>query len=301
MPRGTEIVLHLKPDAKRFLEPGEIERIVKTYSDHVQFPIELVDEKGETRQINTASALWQRPKADLKPEDYAQAYRSITGAFDEPAMTLHYKAEGRHLLRGAAVCALDPAVRPVRSGAQGPGQALCAARLHHRRRRPLAALSALHARRGRQRGSAAQHLARDAAERSAGGADPQGADQPRPHRAANAGRKGCRRPSRRSGTLSAACSRRASTRISSAASSCSRSPASRPPPARPLAQAICRGSQPNQTEIYYLVGESPERSIQSEARSRPRARDRGSAADRSGGCVLDRGTAGNSRASHSSP
>jgi molecular chaperone HtpG len=93
--RGTEIVLHLKEDAKRYLEPAEIERIVRTYSDHILFPIELVEKDGTPRQINTASALWQRSKSDLKPEDYAQAYRSITGAFDEPAMTLHYKAEGR--------------------------------------------------------------------------------------------------------------------------------------------------------------------------------------------------------------
>jgi molecular chaperone HtpG len=109
VPRGTEIVLHLKPDAKRFLEPHEIERVVKAYSDHIQFPIELLDEKGEARQINTASALWQRPKAELKPEDYAQAYRSITGAFDEPAMTLHYRAEGR---LSYAVLLFAPSTRP---------------------------------------------------------------------------------------------------------------------------------------------------------------------------------------------
>jgi molecular chaperone HtpG len=107
--RGTEIVLHLKPDARRFLEPHEIEHVVKAYSDHIQFPIELVDEKGESRQINTASALWQRPKAELKAEDYAQAYRSITGAFDEPAMTLHYKAEGRI---SYAVLLFAPSTRP---------------------------------------------------------------------------------------------------------------------------------------------------------------------------------------------
>ena len=47
------------------------------------------------RQINSASALWQRAKSELKPEDYKQAYQSIAGAFDEPAMTLHYRAEGR--------------------------------------------------------------------------------------------------------------------------------------------------------------------------------------------------------------
>ena len=95
VPRGTEIVLHLKPDAKRYLEADEIERIVRTYSDHILFPIELVGGEGEPRQINTASALWQRSKSELKAEDYIQAYRSIAGMFDEPAMTLHYRAEGR--------------------------------------------------------------------------------------------------------------------------------------------------------------------------------------------------------------
>ena len=95
VPRGTEIVLHLKADAKRYLEPYEIERIVRTYSDHIQFPIELVGKDGEPHQINKASALWQRPKSELKPEDYAQAYRTVAGALDEPAMTIHYRAEGR--------------------------------------------------------------------------------------------------------------------------------------------------------------------------------------------------------------
>src|SRR5262249_7332343 len=90
VPRGTEIVLHLKTDAKRYLESYEIERVVKRYSDHVQFPIELVGKEGTPRQINAASAIWQRSKSELKPEDYTEAYRSIAGAFDEPAMTLHY-------------------------------------------------------------------------------------------------------------------------------------------------------------------------------------------------------------------
>jgi molecular chaperone HtpG len=93
--RGTEIVLHLKPDAKKYVETYEIERIVRAYSDNILFPIELKGAEGEPRQINSASALWQRAKSDLKPEDYSQAYRSLGGAFDEPAMTIHYKAEGR--------------------------------------------------------------------------------------------------------------------------------------------------------------------------------------------------------------
>jgi molecular chaperone HtpG len=95
VPRGTEIVLHLNEDAARYLQPYELERVIRTYSDHILFPIELVDDKGTGRQVNAASALWQRAKSEVTAEDYKQAYRSITMAFDEPALTLHYKVEGR--------------------------------------------------------------------------------------------------------------------------------------------------------------------------------------------------------------
>jgi molecular chaperone HtpG len=107
--RGTEIVLHLKQDAAKYLEAYEIERIVGAYSDNIQFPIELVPEEGESRQINSASALWQRPKSELTPEDYKQAYKSIANAFDEPAMTLHYRAEGRY---SYAVLLFAPSTKP---------------------------------------------------------------------------------------------------------------------------------------------------------------------------------------------
>jgi molecular chaperone HtpG len=107
--RGTEIVLHLKPEATKYLETYEVERIVGAYSDNIQFPIELKPEDGEPRQINSASALWQRSKSELKPEDYTQAYKSIAGAFDEPAMTLHYRAEGRY---SYAVLLFAPSTKP---------------------------------------------------------------------------------------------------------------------------------------------------------------------------------------------
>lgn len=94
--RGTEIVLHLKDDAKKYLETYEIERIVSAYSDNILFPIELVPEEGEARQINSASALWQRSKSELTADDYKKAYQQIASAFDDPAMTLHYRAEGRY-------------------------------------------------------------------------------------------------------------------------------------------------------------------------------------------------------------
>ena len=107
--RGTEIVLHLKPDAAKYLEDYEIERVVTAYSDNIQFPIELVPEEGEPRQINSASALWQRSKSELTSEDYAKAYKSIANAFDEPAMTLHYRAEGRY---SYAVLLFAPSAKP---------------------------------------------------------------------------------------------------------------------------------------------------------------------------------------------
>jgi molecular chaperone HtpG len=107
--RGTEIVLHLKPDAAKYLETYEIERVVGAYSDNIQFPIELKPEEVEPRQINSASALWQRSKSELTPEDYTQAYRAIAGAFDDPAMTLHYRAEGR---QSYAVLLFAPSTKP---------------------------------------------------------------------------------------------------------------------------------------------------------------------------------------------
>lgn len=107
--RGTEIVLHLKDDAKKYLETYEIERIVGAYSDNILFPIELVPDEGEPRQINSASALWQRSKSELTADDYKKAYQQIASAFDDPAMTLHYRAEGRY---SYAVLLFAPSTKP---------------------------------------------------------------------------------------------------------------------------------------------------------------------------------------------
>ena len=98
--RGTEIALVLKEDAREFLEAFRLERVVKTYSDHVALPIELIEvadgHAGEPRKLNTASALWTRPKADITDEQYREFYGHVAGSFEEPALTIHYRAEGRH-------------------------------------------------------------------------------------------------------------------------------------------------------------------------------------------------------------
>jgi molecular chaperone HtpG len=107
--RGTKVVLRLKEDATRYLENHQIERIVRTYSDHILFPIELKAADGKLTQVNEASALWQRAKPEIKPEEYKKCYQGLAGAFDEPALTLHYKAEGR---LSYAVLLFVPSTRP---------------------------------------------------------------------------------------------------------------------------------------------------------------------------------------------
>ncbi len=120
VPRGTRVALKLKDDCKTYLEPHTIERIVRTYSDHILFPVELVapqmadgkiDETkpAEPRQINSASALWQRSKSEVSENDYTEAYRTISGGFDAPRLTIHYKAEGR---QSYAVLLFVPTERP---------------------------------------------------------------------------------------------------------------------------------------------------------------------------------------------
>ena len=96
--RGTDITLHVRDDAAEFLDPERLRSIVKTYSDHVAFPIHLFTVKEDTvdeeEAINEGSALWMRPKADVADEQYEAFYRHAGHAFDTPSVTLHYRAEG---------------------------------------------------------------------------------------------------------------------------------------------------------------------------------------------------------------
>lgn len=91
--RGTDVILHLKPDAKEFLERDKLKRIVAKYSDHIPLPILLLDGTKEER-LNEASALWMKPKCEITEQAYAEFYRHSAHAFDKPWTTLHFKAEG---------------------------------------------------------------------------------------------------------------------------------------------------------------------------------------------------------------
>lgn len=93
--RGTRVILHLSEDAKDYAEEGTIERIVSEHSAHVPVPIILVT-GGEERTLADGSALWRKPKSEIDKKAYGEFYNHVSGQFDEPALTLHFRAEGRH-------------------------------------------------------------------------------------------------------------------------------------------------------------------------------------------------------------
>ena len=95
--RGTRVILHLLEDAKNYAERATVEPLIKAQSGHVPVPIALVEKPGaEAIEVTDGAALWTKPKAEIKPADYTDFYRSIAMAFDEPALTIHFRAEGRH-------------------------------------------------------------------------------------------------------------------------------------------------------------------------------------------------------------
>jgi molecular chaperone HtpG len=95
--RGTRVTLRLMDDAKTYAERWTLERIVKEQSGHVPVPIVLVEKPGaEPATLADGAALWTRPKSEISKEEYTDFYRSVAGQYDEPAATIHFRAEGRH-------------------------------------------------------------------------------------------------------------------------------------------------------------------------------------------------------------
>jgi molecular chaperone HtpG len=87
--RGTTVVLHLKKDAKEYLEEARVSHIVSTYSDHIAFPVTLGD-----KTLNEGSAIWTRPAKDISEEQYKEFYHHASHAFDDPWLTIHNRVEG---------------------------------------------------------------------------------------------------------------------------------------------------------------------------------------------------------------
>ena len=90
---GTDIILHLKKDAKEFLEEQRISYMIKKYSDHLSAPIYWQNAE-ESTMLNSASAIWTRPKSEITQEQYNSFYQQASAAYDSPYLTLHNVTEG---------------------------------------------------------------------------------------------------------------------------------------------------------------------------------------------------------------
>jgi molecular chaperone HtpG len=117
--RGTAVVMHLKPEAKEFLDDWRLRSLVGRYSDYVSAPILLKADEDEAQskktegekaegekagggfqQVNRANALWQRSPAEVKPEQYDEFYRHLTHDFEPPLAHAHFRIEGTQMFSG---------------------------------------------------------------------------------------------------------------------------------------------------------------------------------------------------------
>ena len=90
---GTDIVLHLKPDAEEYLEPMRLETVIRKWADHITLPITVAHD-GQDQPANEGTALWRKPKAEVTEQSYTDFYRHLGHIFDTPWATLHWRAEG---------------------------------------------------------------------------------------------------------------------------------------------------------------------------------------------------------------
>ncbi len=105
--RGTDVILHLRDDAKEFLEEWRIRQIVTKFSDFLEHPVVMDVEKNseaaegkeahtETieEKLNTQKAIWLRSKSEISDAEYQEFYKHLSRDMQEPAKTIHYKVEG---------------------------------------------------------------------------------------------------------------------------------------------------------------------------------------------------------------
>lgn len=99
--RGTEIVIHLKPEATEFADGFRLRNLVKKYSDHISFPVIMKSEPTEEGEepkdetVNDATALWTLPRTEIKDEEYKEFYKHIAHDFEDPLIWSHNKVEGK--------------------------------------------------------------------------------------------------------------------------------------------------------------------------------------------------------------
>ncbi|HEX6397256.1 MAG TPA: molecular chaperone HtpG [Steroidobacteraceae bacterium] len=121
--RGTTIVLHLKDDAKEFLDSWRLRSLVRRYSDHIAFPVRMPKEGAATLEyeaVNRGTALWARPKSEIKDEEYNEFYQYLSHDTTGPLTWSHNRVEGK---RDYTSLIYIPAAAPFdlwqRDGARG--------------------------------------------------------------------------------------------------------------------------------------------------------------------------------------
>ncbi|MGI9342804.1 MAG: molecular chaperone HtpG [Gammaproteobacteria bacterium] len=104
--RGTEVKLHLRDDAAEFADEFRLRNLIRKYSDHIAFPVIMKappasgedgeeEAQAEDETVNTAKALWTRPRSDVSDEEYQEFYRHISHDFQDAALWSHNKVEGK--------------------------------------------------------------------------------------------------------------------------------------------------------------------------------------------------------------
>ncbi|MBC6945520.1 molecular chaperone HtpG [Gammaproteobacteria bacterium PRO2] len=101
-PRGTRVTLQLRADAREFADEFRLRALIRKYSDHIAFPVlmkKAAAAEGEPAEeaVNTARALWTRPKAEIKDEEYQEFYRHIAHDFTAPLAWSHNRVEGKRV------------------------------------------------------------------------------------------------------------------------------------------------------------------------------------------------------------
>ena len=93
--RGTTVQLKLKADADEFIRPERLNALIRKYSDHIAFPVRLAAAGDKEETVNRAKALWARPRAEIKDEEYIEFYKHIAHDTEEPLIWSHNRVEGK--------------------------------------------------------------------------------------------------------------------------------------------------------------------------------------------------------------
>ncbi len=94
--RGTAVTLHLKDSEKEFAEPMRLETLIRKYSDHIAFPVTLAGSgDADAKVVNTATALWTRPRSEIDDDEYREFYKHLAHDFADPLIWSHNRVEGK--------------------------------------------------------------------------------------------------------------------------------------------------------------------------------------------------------------